>query len=75
MLKVVAAVYLLNFFRTGPDLVPFDSMMACEAARSEVVQRLSVSGRDFTDSERRWNEKVKKRARELAEVLICVKAK
>ncbi len=36
MLKVVAAVYLLNFIGIGPDLVPFDTMAACQAAKAEI---------------------------------------
>ncbi len=34
--KVVAAVYLLNFMGTGPELVPFDTMAACQAAKAEI---------------------------------------
>ncbi len=34
--KVVAAVYLLNFIGIGPELVPFDIMAACQAAKAEI---------------------------------------
>ncbi len=34
--KVVAAVYLLNFIGIGPELVPFDTMAACQAAKAEI---------------------------------------
>ncbi len=34
--KVVAAVYLLNFIGIGPELVPFDTMSACQAAKAEI---------------------------------------
>jgi len=40
MLKVLAAVYLLNFLGFGPQLVPFDSMVACKAAKGKIVSRL-----------------------------------
>ena len=36
MLKVAAAVYLLNFMGVGPSLVPFDTMAACQAAKAEI---------------------------------------
>ncbi len=34
--KVVAAVWLLNFSGIGPELVPFDTMAACQAAKAEI---------------------------------------
>ncbi len=41
MLKVVATVYLLNFLGIGPELVPFDTMAACQVAKAEISRHLT----------------------------------
>ena len=62
MLKVVAAVYLLNFMGVGPTLVPFDSMKACNVARSLILSRAEGQADAFA---RQYHPRS----------LICVKTK
>jgi len=61
MLKVVAAVYLLNFLGIGPELVPFDAMAACQEAKAEIYRHFATLE---TDEQLKINGS-----------LICVKAK
>ena len=62
MLKVVAAVYLVNFLGIGPELVPFDTMAACQAAKAEISRHLAALETD-------------EQLMRPAGSLICVKAK
>ncbi len=69
MLKVVAAVYLLNFLGVGPSLVPFDSMAACIAAHAKIQLAWTFAPDVRTSAEQDM------RMKKATELLVCVKGK
>ncbi len=67
--KVVAAVYMLNFMGTGPELVPFDTMAACQAAKAEISRHWASLEMD------EQLRPMRAEAYLISTYLICVKGK